>query len=153
VKAVPGGIKAKTCYADRPEGWSGPWLPDAVWSMTRQGILKGKSIGFIPTKMRPPAPDEAHWKNANAVIESAVLLEYAVAPVPVNQDALVEAVAKGYADEETLRKLGLLAPARKKLGATVDEVALFLKALEKVRIDPNRIAAKILDKYKNRGKV
>ncbi len=145
VKAVPGGIKAKTIYSEATE------TARAVWQMTQEGILKGKSIGFIPTKMRPPSAEEAHWKNANAVIESSVLLEYAVAPIPVNADALVEAIAKGYADEAILMKLGLM--RQKPRAKKVDEVTVFLKALEKIRIDPEKIAARIIEGYKNRGKV
>jgi hypothetical protein len=75
------------------------------------------------------------------------LLEYAVAPIPVNQDALVEAVAKGYADEATLKRLGLPVPKRR------SEISLLVKALANIRLDPNKIAAQVLHKLANRGRV
>ena len=159
VKAVPGGLLAKTMYATRPEGWDGPWLPDAVWSMTREGILKGKSIGFLPTRIRPPAKDEPQFKNAAAVVETSILLEYAVAPIPVNQDALVQAVAKGLTDEAMLKKLGLTLPVRKKTverkkkEVVYDEAALTLKALEAFNIDPERIVRAVLHNLAHRGSV
>jgi hypothetical protein len=141
IKQVPGGIKAKTIYSEATE------MSRAVWQMTREGVLSGKSIGFIPTMMRPPNPDEPHWKHAAAVVESSVLLEYSVAPVPICAEALVEAVSKGLADEATLNKLGLAVPRK------VDDLGLLLKALEKVRIDPEKIAARVLDSYRTRGRV
>lgn len=156
VKMVNGQLKAKTKYADKPDGWEGPWLPDAVWAMTQQGILKGKSIGFIPTKIRSPTRDEIgerpEWKNASCVIESSVLLEYAIAPIPMNQDALVEAVSKGIADAATLRRLGINPPARprRKAGSSLED---FLKALEGITLDPAKIAEQVYQNIKQRGKV
>jgi hypothetical protein len=156
IKHVPGGITAKTIYASKPEGWDGPWLPDAVWSMTREGILKGKSIGFLPTRIRPPAKEEPQFKNATAVVETSILLEYAVAPIPVNQDALVQAVAKGLTDEAMLRKLGLHVPTRKKSvqkKTVVDEAQAVLKALEAIKIDPEKIVRQVLHNIATRGTV
>jgi hypothetical protein len=118
--------------------------------MTREGILKGKSIGFLPTKIRPPNRDEPQFKNAAAVVETSVLLEYAVAPIPVNQDALVQAVAKGLTNAAMLKKLGLSIPARKK---RVDEAQVVLKALEAIKIDPERIARAVMMNIANRGTV
>lgn len=151
IKAVVAGIKAKTIYATRPDEWQGPWLPDAVWQMTKEGILRGKSIGFLPTKMRPPSSKEAGmWKDANVIIESAVLLEYAVAPIPCNQDALVEAVAKGYADEATLKRLGLTFEP-KKIKSHFDRHAATIKAL--ANIDVDMIVEDVLRRIKDRGRV
>lgn len=154
IKKVPGALQAKTQYASKPEDWSGSWLPDAVWSMTREGILKGKSIGFIPTRIRPPGKDEPQWKNAAAVVESSLLLEYAVAPIPVCDAALVQAVSKGLADAGTLQRLGLWTtrtPATR--ASKPDDSRLLMKALEGLRIDPERIVAAVLDRMASRGKV
>jgi hypothetical protein len=152
IKAVVRGIKAKTIYSKTPDEWQGPYLPEAVWQMTREGILRGKSIGFLPTKLRPPTSKESGvWKDVQAVIESAVLLEYAVAPVPCNQDALVEAVAKGYADEATLKRLGLSIERPKEIRRHFDRHAATIKAL--ANIDADRIAEAVLRRIMDRGKV
>lgn len=152
IKPVVAGIKAKTIYATRPDEWQGPWIPDAVWQMTKEGILRGKSIGFLPTKLRPPTSKEtAIWKDCNVIIESAVLLEYAVAPIPCNQDALVEAIAKGYADEATLKRLGLSITKPTKIKAHFNRHAATIKALANVNVD--RIVEEVLQRIKDRGRV
>lgn len=142
IKHVPGAIKAKTIYASRPQEWEGQWLPDAVFSMVQEGILRGKSIGFLPTKIRSATQEEINrnpgWKNANAIIEASYLLEYAIAPIPVNQDALCEAVAKGLASNAVLKRLGLY---RK------PDVSLLKKELESLRLDPDKIIQAIMDRH------
>ena len=154
IKRVEGGVKAKTLYAERPQGWEGNWLPDACFSLVLQEVLRGKSVGFLPTKIRSPTKEEVaanpHWKNANAVIETSSLIEYAIAPIPVNQDALVEAVAKGFTKPDLLKRLGLTVPQKKaikKKAKPVDLVALFIKELEKIKIDPNKVVEIIKQKY------
>lgn len=155
VKKVKGGIKAKTQYSVKPVGWEGNWFPDAVFSMVQEGILKGKSVGFIPTYIRSPTKEEIAnnptWKNASAIIETATLLEYAIAPVPVNQDALVQAVAKGFADEATLARLGLHMPkvkaALKKRAKPIDIVAMLDKELGKMNITADGIIKALASRY------
>jgi hypothetical protein len=154
VKRVEGGIKAKTVYTDAHE------VARACWQMTQEGILKGKSIGFLPTKIRPPSSDELEYrpelKNANAIIETAVLLEYAVAPIPVNQDALVEAVAKGYADEATLKRMGLKVSSgtrTKAMNNNQVDLATLLDALTAISIDPARVADLVEKRMRERGRV
>jgi hypothetical protein len=70
----------------------------------------------------------------------------------MNPDCIVEYIAKGLTDEATLKKLGLSLPA-KKTPPKVDEVALFLKAMELVKIDPEKIAQQIIERLKTRGRV
>jgi len=92
---------AKTEYTKRPEEWEGPWLPDAVWHMIKEGHLRGKSVGFIPMEARPPTEQEIKVRPALAgvsrIIAKWIVLEYAVAPVQSNPDALVAVVAKAKA--------------------------------------------------------
>ena len=104
-------IKAKTRYSTRPEGWVGEWLPDAVWHMVQSGDLRGKSIGFLPLEGHPPDAQDirqrpelagVHW-----IYTRSLLLEYAVAPVQSNPEAMVEAVAKGIFSVETANNLRL----------------------------------------------
>src|SRR5436190_16266533 len=53
------GVKAKTHYPPRPETWTGAeWLPDFAYEMVKADLLRGKSIGFFPLKVRTPSTDE-----------------------------------------------------------------------------------------------
>lgn len=120
IKSTGSAIKAKTRYAVRPKDWIGEWLPDAVWHLVRRGELRGKSIGFLPLEGHAPTADEIArnpaWSDARWIFTRVLLLEYAVAPVPTNPDALVEIVGKSLAgagvsaiQRELLHKLRRLA--------------------------------------------
>ena len=109
------GVKAKTQYPPRPEAWPAgdPWPPDKVLALVQAGLLQGKSIGFLPTKVHIPDEKEVRrngWgEQVSLVIDEWLLLEYACVFLPANQDALVEAVSKGSVDvpSELLDALGL----------------------------------------------
>jgi hypothetical protein len=93
-----GGIKAKTQYHTKPDGWTGDWMPDAVWHLVKQGALPGKSIGFMPLDCGVPRTEEVKafpgLAGVACVHRKWVLLEYAVAPIQCNPDATVQAVSK-----------------------------------------------------------
>jgi hypothetical protein len=94
------GIKAKTQYPPCPSSWPGneAWPADQAFALVQAGLLNGKSIGFVPTKVHIPDEREARqqgWDEVTLVIDEWILLEYACCFLPVNQDALVEAVSKG----------------------------------------------------------
>jgi hypothetical protein len=92
------GIKAKTRYPEKPESWTDPWPPDKILALVQAGLLQGKSIGFLPTKVHQADPKEAKkggYPEGTLVIEEWLLLEYACCFLPMNQDALVEQVSKG----------------------------------------------------------
>ncbi|MCI0458353.1 MAG: hypothetical protein L0Z62_15420 [Gemmataceae bacterium] len=95
------GIKAKTQYPARPASWpsSAEWPPDFAFTLVQSGLLCGKSIGFLPTKVRAPTDEEREgrpgWRQVQRVIEEWVLLEYACVYLPAQQNAVVEAVSKG----------------------------------------------------------
>jgi hypothetical protein len=109
------GIKAKTLYPPRPESWPTPdaWPPDQVFALIQAGLLQGKSIGFLPTKVHMPDSKEVQkngWdNNVDLVIDEWLLLEYACVFLPANQDALVESVSKGslVLSNDVLQALGL----------------------------------------------
>lgn len=109
------GIKAKTMYPARPDTWpeQDAWPPDQVFALIQAGLLQGKSIGFLPTKVHVPDSKEVHkngWgENVGLVIEEWLLLEYACVFLPANQDALVESVSKGSLtlSEDVLQALGM----------------------------------------------
>lgn len=93
-------LKAKTAYASRPEGHpeSKEWLPDTLYSLVKEGMLPGKSIGGIAKYREITAEDlvkHPDWKGAKRVLESAVLVEYSVVTAQCNPNAVVQAVAKG----------------------------------------------------------
>lgn len=99
IKGSIDGWLAKTQYIIRPPDWgSSPWFADAVWHMVRSGSLPGKSIGFIPLQVRGPEEREIAARPALAgvkfIIAKWLVLEYAVAPVQSNPDAVVVATAK-----------------------------------------------------------
>lgn len=109
------GIKAKTMYPARPESWpvQDAWPPDQVFALIQAGLLQGKSIGFLPTRVHVPDSKEVQkngWvDNVDLVIDEWLLLEYACVFLPANQDALVESVAKGSLalTDDVLQALGL----------------------------------------------
>ena len=109
------GVKAKTQYPARPESWPAgdDWPPDKVFALVQAGLLQGKSIGFLPTRVHIPDAKEAAGRGwgdrVGLVIDEWLLLEYACVFLPANQDALVEAVSKGAValDAEWVRALGL----------------------------------------------
>lgn len=94
------GIKAKTLYATRPAEASGEWVPDSVLALIKQGMMPGKSIGFIPLERRTPEKADLsanpHWKDARSIITKAALLEYSVVTIPSNAEALCETVWKNF---------------------------------------------------------
>jgi hypothetical protein len=105
------GIKAKTQYPPRPDDWPDEaWAPDAAFSLVQSGLMAGKSIGFLTLKAHAPNDHEVAQKPAlkdvRRIVDAWLLLEYSCTWLPVNQDAVVEAVSKGGA-----RALGLPEPA------------------------------------------
>ena len=54
------GVKAKTQYPPRADAWPDgePWPPDKVFALIQAGLLQGKSIGFLPARVRSPTAEE-----------------------------------------------------------------------------------------------
>src|SRR5437016_3863268 len=74
------GVKAKTQYPARPDSWPGDaaWPADIALSLVQADLLRGKSIGFLPTKVHTPDHAERSqpgWNDVNVVIDEWVLLE------------------------------------------------------------------------------
>jgi hypothetical protein len=93
------GVKAKTHYPPRPDSWTlSDWPPDIAFALVKAGLLRGKSIGFIPLKLRTPTPDEIQQNTALAnvryIIEQWLLAEYACCYLPMQPNAVVETVSK-----------------------------------------------------------
>jgi hypothetical protein len=90
------GIKAKTHYPARPGDWAaGAWPPDVAFDLLQSGLLLGKSIGFLPLKVREPNAEERRSGNsARLVVEQWLLLEYACCFLPMQPNSVVEQVLK-----------------------------------------------------------
>ena len=86
-------------FAKRPEKFEGDFFPEFVEALVRQGIVKGVSVGFIPetngARMASKADRKRYGHGIKRVYNKWKLLEVSVAPLPANQDALVQAVDKG----------------------------------------------------------
>jgi hypothetical protein len=109
------GIKAKTLYPKRPDGWTGgEWMPDSVLALIQAGMLQGKSVSFIRLKSHAPSSHEVaanpELAQVGRIIDEWLLLEYACTFLPMNQSALVEAVSKSGVTEAALKLLGLDVP-------------------------------------------
>ncbi len=165
IKTCGNGIKSKTAYAKRPEDYQGDFLPDLVFALVQQQILRGRSVGFFPTEIDAPTQDQIKarpdWADANAIISKSVLFEYSVVSVPCNEDALQQAVSKGLKEfsRKSLESLGI----RPKLGNNLEltkryakrgiETALAIQLLEQIQIDPDAIAKRVLEALRDRGRV
>ena len=93
------GVKAKTLYPPRPPGWTlSDWPPDLAFELVKAGLLRGKSIGFLPLKLRAPTADEiaknADFARVRYIIEDWLLVEYACCYLPMQPNAVVETVSK-----------------------------------------------------------
>jgi hypothetical protein len=106
------GVKAKTQYPIKPDGWQGTWPADVALCLVQADLLRGKSIGFLPTKVHAPTETERQtndWNEVELVIDEWILLEYACTFLPAQQNAMVEAVSKSLIElpEEFLEALHL----------------------------------------------
>lgn len=112
IKDHGNGLTAKTQYAKRPSEHKGEWLPESVYSLIKQSMLPGKSIGFLPLEARSPTKAEIQsrpeLKEVRRIFSKTLMVEYSVVSVPSNHEALVEAVGKSFPALAAL--LGVKAP-------------------------------------------
>jgi hypothetical protein len=106
------GVKAKSQYPTKPADWEGAWPADVAFSLVQADLLRGKSIGFLPTKVHVPKDREraTHgWQDVKLVIDEWILLEYACTFLPAQQNAVVETVSKSLltVPDEFLALLGV----------------------------------------------
>ncbi len=105
IRRTDDAIIAKTVFADRPEDHpvDEEWLPDTLFHLYQQGVLKGFSIGFSSIDSRYATDKDllTYGANCRRVYNKWTLLEYSVAPLPANQEAVATAVSKGYLRQKT----------------------------------------------------
>jgi hypothetical protein len=155
------GVKAKTHYPTRPADWGHDrdWPADIALALVQADLLRGKSIGFLPTKVHIPDEKEIgqyNWQGVGLVIDEWILLEYACVFLPAQQNAVVEAVSKSLPaiPEEMQKALGINIRALlpKPADPFLPEVVPFTclgemeKAVQRAlgEIDPEGIAARIV---------
>jgi hypothetical protein len=147
------GIKAKTLYPARPADWPDgrDWPPDVAFTLVKADLLRGKSIGFLPTKVHVPSGAELAergWEQVDLVIDEWVLLEYACVFLPAQQNAVLDTVSKALpaVPPEFHKALGLTAaPAPAVIPFTsLDVVTRHLEAAVG-RLDPFATAARLID--------
>ena len=150
IKADGGnGILAKTFYPARPDRHEGDWLPEQVWGLTRAGILKGKSVGFLPLEVEEPG-DELAKKGCKLVLKKTLLLEYSAVSIPCCPEALVQSVKRVTLDLLDVKRVGRILPRRIQ---KIDRTEEFAKLVSALNINTDRIADLALAAIRNRGRV
>lgn len=162
------GIKAKTHYPSRPDSWpkDAEWVPDLAFSLVQSDLLRGKSIGFLPTKVHVPTTSELDVFSravdgkvtVNLVIDEWLLLEYACVFLPAQQHAVVEQVSKSLPNAKGLWQALGINPATSSPAAVphcrLDTIAQALeRAIE--RLDFFSVAEKSIEDHldRRRGRI
>ena len=99
IKRVDNAVLGDLEFAKRPASYQGEFFPEFVEPLVRQGIVKGVSVGFMPEEGGARSANKADrskfGKRIKRVFNRWKLLEVSIAPLPANQDALIQAVGKG----------------------------------------------------------
>lgn len=109
-------IECGGIFMKRPNDFQGDFFPDFARAFVNQaygaGIFPGVSIGFIPTESRSPSKqDKANYGDDIQIVHNKwKLLEFSIAPVQANQDAVVVAVGKGLIAGSAAKALGFTVP-------------------------------------------
>lgn len=136
-------LEAKTIFAQRPNDHQGSWLPDTMLALFQQGIIKGFSVGFVPVEGRRPTKldRETYGPLARYIYSKWKLLEYSVAPLPANANALAMAVSKGVVSAQQIHEvfgdvtLPVLTPEPELAPAKRKRVMLLVGKEHKTRVD------------------
>lgn len=107
LRVVQRRIEADFRFADRPEAHDGEWFPDTIRALIDQEVIRGVSVGLNRVESRAPtAKDrELYGERVQLVTTRWELLEWSIAPLQCNPDALIEAVVKGIIDKHTAKSL------------------------------------------------
>ena len=104
---------ARGTIAERPAEHVGEWFPDTIRALMQQDIVRGVSVGFVPVNSRKPTPaDREAFGDAVVKVHNRwKLLEFSVTPLPANQEALIQQVAKGLLPPTVCKAFGVEPPA------------------------------------------
>jgi hypothetical protein len=73
------GVKAKTIYPVKPPDWNPQkdWPADVVFSLIKAGLMQGKSIGALPTKIHFPGEMDIqlYGKGVKLIVDEWMLIE------------------------------------------------------------------------------
>lgn len=109
LKREKDSVVAKTRFATRPQGYPADkeWLPDTIFDLCKQGVIRGFSVGFVSNESRAATDRDltAYGANCRRVTSKWTLHEYSVAPLPCNQEAIALAVSKGLLTAERAKQL------------------------------------------------
>ena len=121
-------VVAEAEFARRPDDFVGEFFPDFARALVEQGVVKGVSVGFQPMpdgiRKATPADRDRYGDGVERVFSKWKLLEFSLAPLPANQDALVSAVGKSakaakVSEPTAMRWLGIEPMAAKRRAVVV----------------------------------
>jgi HK97 family phage prohead protease len=99
LKRTDNAVFGTLTFAKRPDGYQGEFFPEFIEALIQQDIVKGVSVGFVPEVNGSRAATKADRAKFGTGIKRVFnrwkLLEVSIAPLPANQDALIQAVGKG----------------------------------------------------------
>lgn len=100
------GWKAKVKMAERPADFEGAYFPEYIWSLITQGIIKGVSVGFQVLDARIPSKKDLKdfGDNVRNIITKWRLLEFSIAPLQSNPEAVIIAVNKNMLSKNDAKK-------------------------------------------------
>lgn len=109
-------VEAGGIFMKRPSNYQGDFFPDFVREFVTQGmeagINPGVSIGFIPVETRKPskADIQKYGSQIQLVHSKWKLLEFSIAPVQANQEAVITAIGKGLIKRDVAKRVGIVVP-------------------------------------------
>jgi len=127
-------IVATAEFAKRPDDFEGAWFPDEIRGLVNAGVVKGVSVGFQEqeggTREATKADIENYGDGVRRVFNAWKLLEWSVAPLQSNPNALIQASHKGVISPERCQELfGVTVPEAKTQVAVVVPIAKATKRL------------------------
>lgn len=103
-----GNIKAEVKMAERPDNYQGDYFPEYLTSLIEQDIVKGMSVGFIikdgGTRLPSKKDIKDYGKGVKRIITQWELLEFSIAPLQSNTEALITS-HKGLTNKEFNAKI------------------------------------------------
>lgn len=154
LKPTSEGIKAATKYTDRPTDWDieTPWTPDKVWEFVKSGVVRGKSIGFVPIELRDPTPEEIqlYGDRLHTVIARSIMFEYSTVSTPCNPDSLIESFKALDLSKFSWKKIGEVKAKKPK---PINLSQPFSSSVSGVSFDVDQLALKVIQELQTKGQI